>query len=213
MKYILFDLDGTLTDSKEGILKCVSYALEHFGIHRPLEELMCFVGPPLHEGFMQCANLSPEQAQRAVELYRERFAPVGIYENRVYPRVLEMLQALKNNGKILALATSKPQVFALEIIKRYGIEPYLTVSVGSELDATRSKKSEVIAEAMRLLGASKEETVMVGDRMHDIAGAKEIGIKSVGAGYGYAASGELEKAGADYIANSVEELTKLLLKL
>lgn len=211
MKYILFDLDGTLTDPKEGIIKCVQYALRDFGIERDGEELMSFIGPPLKEQFMNYAHLTEEEAVRAVEKYRERFAPIGVFENCAYDGITGMLKVLKDSGKILALATSKPQVFADQIIKKYGIEPYLNVAVGSELDGRRSRKSEVILEALCRLSAEKSEAVMVGDREHDIIGAKEAGIISVGVRFGYAADGELEKAGADYIVDSVEELTHLLL--
>lgn len=213
MKYILFDLDGTLTDPKEGITKCVQYALKAFGIEREADELMCFIGPPLKEQFMAYANMNEEEAVKAVEKYRERFAPIGVFENRAYDGAVEMLEKLKNEGKILALATSKPQIFADQIIKKYGIEPYLSVSVGSELDGTRTRKSEVIEEAIRRLGADKEDCIMIGDREHDIIGAKEAGIKSVGVRFGYAAQGELENAGADYIVDDIISLTELLLRL
>lgn len=213
MKYILFDLDGTLTDPKEGIIKCVQYALKDFGLERSADELMCFIGPPLKEQFMAYANLTEAEAVRAVEKYRERFAPIGVFENRAYDGITAMLERLKAGGKILALATSKPQIFAEQIIEKYGIKPYLTVAVGSELDGTRTRKSEVIAEALRRLGAKKAEAVMVGDRSHDIIGAKEAGIASVGVRFGYAASGELENAGADYIVDTIDELEQLLLNL
>lgn len=213
MKYILFDLDGTLTDPKEGITKCVQYALKAFGIEREADELMCFIGPPLKEQFMAYANMNEEEAVKAVEKYRERFAPIGVFENRAYDGAVNMLGTLKDAGKILALATSKPQIFADQIIKKYGIEPYLSVSVGSELDGTRTRKSEVIEEAIRRLGADKEDCIMIGDREHDIIGAKEAGIKSVGVRFGYAAQGELENAGADYIVDDIVSLTELLLML
>lgn len=213
MKYILFDLDGTLTDPKEGITKCVQYALKAFGIEREADELMCFIGPPLKEQFMAYANMNEEEAVKAVEKYRERFAPIGVFENRAYDGAVNMLGTLKDAGKILALATSKPQIFADQIIKKYGIEPYLSVSVGSELDGTRTRKSEVIEEAIRRLGADKEDCIMIGDREHDIIGAKEAGIKSVGVRFGYAAQGELENAGADYIVDDILSLTELLLRL
>ncbi len=213
MKYLLFDLDGTLTDPKEGITKCVQYALRRFGIERHCDQLMSFIGPPLKEQFMNYAGFSEEQAEEAVRVYRERFAPIGVFENRAYDGAVDMLKTLKENGKVIALATSKPEVFARMIVKKYGIEPYLDLLVGSELDGTRTNKAHVIAEAMKRIGASREDTVMIGDREHDIIGAKANGIKSVGVRFGYAADGELEKAGADFIAGDIHELTNLLIRL
>lgn len=212
-KYILFDLDGTLTDPKEGIIKCVRHALRAYGREAGDEELMCFIGPPLKEQFAAYLGVDDTEAARAVEIYRERFAPVGIFENRAYDGAADMLRTLRDSGRVLALATSKPQVFAEKIVKRYGLEPYLSIVVGSELDGRRTKKSEVILEALRLLGAEKGNAVMVGDREHDIVGAHEAGIKAVGVRFGYAAEGELERAGADWTVASVPELSELLKNL
>ena len=213
MKYFLFDLDGTLTDPKEGITKSVQYALHRFGIERSLEELVCFIGPPLKEQFMAYAGFTREQAERAVEVYRERFAPIGVFENRAYDGAAELLRSLKDTGKTVALATSKPQIFADQIVKKYGLAPYFDLVLGSELDGTRTDKAQVIAEVMGRLGANPDETVMIGDRKHDIIGAKTNGIKSVGVSFGYAAEGELGAAGADYIVNDIVELRTLLASL
>ncbi|MBQ8808217.1 MAG: HAD hydrolase-like protein [Clostridia bacterium] len=213
IKYILFDLDGTLTDPQEGITKCVQYALRHFGIERKAEDLTCFIGPPLKEMFMQYASLSEEDGVKAVEIYRERFAPIGIFENRIYEGVLDMLSQLKKQGKILALATSKPTVFAERIADKYGISPYLTYLSGSELDGRNTDKALVIKNAMEALGAECENTIMVGDRRHDCEGSAKCNIKCIGVSYGYAAEGELEENGAIKIANTPNELLQILSKM
>ena len=213
IKYILFDLDGTLTDPQEGITKCVQYALRHFGIERKAEDLTCFIGPPLKEMFMQYASLSEEDGAKAVEIYMERFAPIGIFENRIYEGVLDMLSQLKKQGKILALATSKPAVFAERIAQKYGISPYLTYLSGSELDGRNTDKALVIKNAMEALGAECENTIMVGDRRHDCEGSAKCNIKCIGVSYGYAAEGELEESGAIKIANTPNELLQILSKM
>ena len=210
IKYILFDLDGTLTNPKEGITKCVQYALKHFGIERECDELISFIGPPLKEQFMQYASLTEEEGIKAVEIYRERFAPIGIFENEIYDGILAMLESLKNQGKILAIATSKPTVFAEKISRKYGIEPYITLLEGSELDGRNTDKALVIKNAMEKLGATKENTIMVGDREHDVIGARKNGIDCIGVSYGYAKDGELEESGALKIARTPYELLKIL---
>ena len=202
IKHILFDLDGTLTDPKEGIINSVRYALRAYMDAVPAaDELMGFIGPPLQDSFMDFLGVDRAEAVRAVD----------IYENRAMDGMTDLLERLKASGRTLAVATSKPQIFAERVIKQYGMEPYFEVLVGSELDGRRTRKSEVILEAMRLLGA--KTAVMVGDRRHDIIGAKEAGIPSVGVRFGYADEGELEAAGADYIAATVEELGDILLSL
>lgn len=213
IQYFLFDLDGTLTDPKEGITRCVQYALRHFGIERECEELVCFIGPPLKEQFMSYCGFTQEQAEEAVTVYRERFAPVGIFENRAYDGAAELLRDLKAAGRTLALATSKPQIFAERIVKKYGFAPYLDLVVGSELDGRLTDKAQVIAKVLGRLGADPARTVMIGDREHDIAGAKANGVRSVGVGFGYAAPGELEKAGADFLAETIDGLRNLLFDL
>ncbi len=215
---LLFDLDGTLTDPKEGITKCVQYALAHFGIEvEDLNELMCFIGPPLIESFEQYYGFDSKKAEEAVEKYRERFKDVGIFENGVYPGIIDMLKACKLSGKKLCLATSKPEVFAIRILERYGMSQYFDEVVGSTLDGRINSKEQVINEAFKRLLISKEsqksKLIMIGDRKHDIIGAKSCGIDSIGVSFGYAEEGELEAAGADYIVESVEELEKLCLSL
>lgn len=206
---ILFDLDGTLTESGEGITKCVQYALSRFGIDEPdLEKLQCFVGPPLLESFMEYAGLSREDAEKAVEYYRERYNTTGIYENRLYPKIRELLELLKVNDKILGVASSKPEVYVRKILEYFRVDGYFRVLVGSELDGRRTGKAEVIEEALRRLDLDwqRDSVLMVGDREHDVKGARECGIQCIGVTYGYGTREELEKAGAVYIADSVEDL-------
>lgn len=211
-KYIFFDLDGTLTDPKEGITKCVQYALDFYGIHEETDNLLNFIGPPLVDSFMEFYGFSEDKALAAVEKYRERFAKIGIFENKVYDGVCEMLQKLTDSGRVPVLATSKPKVFADVIVKKFRLRPYLKMVSGSELDGTRNNKDEVIEYALKKLGCPVESVIMVGDRRQDIIGAKKCGVASCGVRFGYAEPNELEEAGADYIVNSIDELTELLMQ-
>lgn len=216
-QYILFDLDGTLTDPKEGITKSVQHALKSFGItENNLSLLEPFIGPPLKESFMNFYSMTEEEALKAVEVYRERFSEKGLYENEVYPGIDKLLAKLKEEGKHLAVASSKPTFFVNKILKYFSLDKYFDVVMGSELDGTRVKKEEVITEALKqLTGSEKPDTsniVMVGDRKFDVEGAKAFSMTSVGVRYGYAQENELEEAGADYIVSTVKELEKLLLR-
>lgn len=210
LKYVLFDLDGTLTNPKEGITKCVQHALRHFGIERECDELVEFIGPPLKEQFMKYASLSEEEGVLAVSIYRERFAPIGLFENEIYEGIIPMLETLKSRGKTMALATSKPWVFAEKIVEKYGIAPFLSHLEGSELDGTNTDKALVIKNAMEKLGANIDDTIMIGDRMHDVVGAHKNGIKCIGVTYGYGNVDELTQSGADVIVNSPRELSELI---
>ena len=212
---ILFDLDGTLTDPKIGITKSVAYALEKFGVKVPdMDALTPFIGPPLYESFMGFYGFSRTDADRAVVAYREYFSGAGIFENEVYEGIPEMLAALSGKGKILGLATSKPHVFAVRILEHFKLDGYFTFVSGSELDGRRNEKSEVVAYALEYLPtAAPRACVMVGDREHDIIGAKANGIDSVGVLFGYGGREELENAGATYIAGSVDELRTLLFSI
>lgn len=211
-KYIFFDLDGTLTDSQEGILNCVRYALESFGIHEPDErKLRRFMGPPLVQSFAEFYGLSPEQARAATDKYRERFGTVGLFENKPFEGVYDMLQALADSAHVLAIATSKPLVYTNRILAKYRLRPYFKVVSGAELDGTRDNKDEVIDYAIEKLGCDREKIIMVGDRKQDIIGAKKCGVASCGVRWGYAEPGELEEAGADYIAENMDELLRMLI--
>lgn len=206
-KYILFDLDGTLTESAPGIINSIRYTLDKLGL-RPMtdEELKRFVGPPLIESFTRYCGLSREEAARAVDVYREYFSEKGLFENAVYPGIPECLGALKSAGKKLAVATSKPQVFCERIIRHFGIDGYFDAVVGIPLDREDMTKAEVIKSAMELLGAVPEETVMVGDRDYDVFGARENGIPCIGVLYGYGSRGELSAAGAVGICETVADI-------
>jgi len=210
-QWYLFDLDGTLTDPKEGITKCFRYALEKMGVESPeLAALEQYIGPPLMKSFQN--YFSEEDAKKAVGYYRERFRDVGIFENGVYDGIEDVLKAAKANGKKLALATSKPQHFAQIIMDHYGLSQYIDVLVGSRGDG--QTKADVIRQVFAEAGLdaeSKKEAIMVGDRLHDIEGAKECGIDSLGVRFGYAKENELEQAGADYIVATKEELKAFVL--
>ena len=211
-KYIFFDLDGTLTDSQEGILNCVEYALESSGIHEPdRNKLRRFMGPPLMQSFAEFYGFSPEQAREATEKYRERFATVGLFENKPFEGVYDMLQALINSAHVLAVATSKPLVYTNRILLKYRLRPYFKFVSGAELDGTRDNKNEVIEYAIEKLGCPRDKMIMVGDRKQDIIGAKKCGVASCGVRWGYAEPDELEAAGADYIAENMDDLLRMLL--
>lgn len=209
IKTILFDLDGTLTDPKEGITKCVQYALSKFGIEADCDELVSFIGPPLVTSFREFYGLSDEECELAVKYYRERFSTVGLFENVPYDGITDVLAKLKEKGYTLAIATSKPTVFTMRICDKFGLTPYFDYIKGSELDGTNAEKVDVIRCVLEDTGAKPEETVMIGDRKFDILGAKEFGLTSLGVRYGYAAEGELEAAGADYIVDTVEQIGEL----
>jgi phosphoglycolate phosphatase len=210
---ILFDLDGTLTDPGIGITNSVMYALQKYGITvRDRSKLYSFIGPPLWESFQRFYGFSEAEAKKAVSYYREYFSVTGMFENTVYDRIDALLAALENSGKTLAVATSKPEVFAEQILEHFDLAKYFSFIGGSELDGKRVKKDEVIRYALEMSGVTDLSTaVMVGDREHDILGAKKTGIASVGVLFGYGRREELEAAGADYIAETVEDLNKILL--
>lgn len=216
-KYLLFDLDGTLTDPRVGITTCVQYALKHFGIDEPdLKKLESFIGPPLRESFMKFYGFDAGQAEEAVAKYRERFQDTGIFENEVYEGIPRMLRTLQSKGLFLAVASSKPQVFVERILEHFDLRQYFSVVVGSELDGARENKDEVVQEALNRLFAYKpirrEQVYMIGDRRFDAEGARALGIESVGVTYGFGSMDELKEAKADYIVRSVEELEKFLLR-
>lgn len=211
--YLLFDLDGTLTDPKPGITGCVAYALDSFGIHvdNP-DTLTCFIGPPLVDSFMEYYGFSREQAETACAKYRERFSVTGLYENAVYDGIRELLYDLKNAGYKIILATSKPHVYARRILEHFELIEYFDFIAGSELDGTRNRKGDVIAYALqecRITDLSR--ALMIGDRKHDIIGAKENNLACLGVLFGYGSRAEHEAAGADYIVKSVDELREFLL--
>lgn len=214
-KYILFDLDGTITDPKEGITKSVAYALSKFGIKvDSLNELCKFIGPPLKDFFIEYYNFNDDEAEKAIKYYREYFSDRGIYENQVYKGFEDILISLKENNKVLIVATSKPTIFAQKILEHFNLRKYFSFVSGSNLDGTRVKKSEVIQYALERNNIKDlSEVIMIGDRKHDVYGAKEIGIESIGVLYGYGDYEELYDNGANYIVNNVEELRKLIMEI
>jgi phosphoglycolate phosphatase len=211
--YILFDLDGTLTDPKEGITKSFQYALAHFGIEEPdLDKLEVVIGPPLRDSFIEFYGFTKENVHEAEMKYRERFATLGMYENKIYEGIPSMLQKLCEGGKMLAIASSKPTIFVEKILEHFDIKKYFHHVIGSNLDGTRSDKAEVIDVAIAGFGkVNKEDIIMVGDRKFDVIGAHERGIEVIGVTYGYGGEEELVESGADYVVNTVEELESLLL--
>lgn len=209
---ILFDLDGTLTDSAEGVTRSVQYALKKFGIESRPEDLKPFIGPPLQQSFKTFYGMSNEEVLRAVNYYRDYYRKKGIYENQLYPGIAAMIQNLFLGGKKLYVATSKPTVFAKIILEHFNLSRFFKEITGSNLDGTRVDKTEVISTVMDSLNYEDyKKTIMVGDRKHDITGAINNGLNSIGVRYGYSSPGELDRAGATYIVDSVDELSRLLL--
>lgn len=212
-KYLLFDLDGTITDSETGITRCVAYALNHFGIEVDnLSELSPFIGPPLVDSFKEFYNFTDEQAVIATEKYRERYTDKGIYENELYPGIKELLAEAHQKGRTVILATSKPEVFAKRILDYFELSSYFSIVAGSGLDGSLHTKTDVINHILRSNDIKDLSTVvMIGDRKHDIIGAKNVGIDSVGVLYGFGDYKELSEAGATYIVKDIAELRNLLL--
>ena len=211
-EYILFDLDGTLTDPAVGITNSVMYALERYGIKvNDRSELYKFIGPPLMESFEVYYGFSKDEAKMAVEYYREYYKEKGIYENLVYDGFEELLKTLKDSRKTLIVATSKPEVFAKQILEHFDLAKYFTYIAGSNLDGTRVKKSEVIQYALSSCSINNlSKVIMIGDREHDIIGAKAAGIKSIGVLFGYGDRNEHENAGADFIVETVADIEKII---
>lgn len=204
---VLFDLDGTLTDPKVGITKSVQYALSHWGIKvEDPDTLIPYIGPPLVNSFREIHSFSERDSVLAVEKYREYFQDRGIYENELYAGIKELLEALTEQGRRLIVATSKPTVFALEVLKHFGIDAYFEYVCGSHLDGTLSDKAEIIAAVIEKFSLHKEESIMIGDRKHDIIGAQKNGIDSIAAGYGYGSEEELTAIRPTYHVQTVQEL-------
>lgn len=209
-KYLLFDLDGTLTDSSEGITKCVQYALDDFGYKdQPMEKLLRFIGPSLRESFTQFYGMTEEQAEAATAKYRERFSPIGIYENRLYDGIEDMLIALYEAGYVLCLASAKPEAFVERILDYFHISQYFHIIRGSSFDTSRDTKAKVIEAVLADLpeGYQKDQVVMIGDRHHDVEGASALEVDCVGVSYGFGSREELMESGAVWVADTVEELT------
>jgi phosphoglycolate phosphatase len=210
--YVFFDLDGTLTDPGVGITNAVMYALKRFGIEvKNRQTLYSFIGPPLLDSFREHYGFDETASRKALEYYREYFEDTGIFENRVYEGIPEMLDGLKKAGKKLVLATSKPEMYASRILDHFSLSRFFSFQAGSLPDEKRSRKSEVITFALECCKIDTPDTViMVGDRKYDVEGARVCGIRTLGVLYGYGGRKELEGAGADYIAETVGDAGRIL---
>jgi len=212
-KYILFDFDGTVFDTVEGITKSVRYAINKQGIDRELEQLRCFAGPPLVDMFMEQFGFTKELAEKATDDFRERYQPIGLYECCVFSGIRELLKKVRNAGKKTGIATSKPQILAEKLLDQEDMRKYFDAIRGSRANGNNDAKWQVVQWVMDELGADKENTILVGDTKYDVLGAHQCGIKCIGVEYGYAAPGDLEKCGADFIVKDTAELLELLLGL
>ncbi len=208
---VFWDLDGTLTDPAVGITSAVQYALQAFGIdEQNRSKLYRFIGPPLKDSFQQFYQFTEQAAERAVARYREYFSQKGIFQNQVYPGIAELLSFINQHGCICMLATSKPTVFAKQILEHFRLSPFFTFVAGSELDGSRVHKEDVLRFALQHAGPhTAREAVLIGDRSFDVLGAHAVGMPCIGVTYGYGSREELEEAGADTIVDSVEELRAL----
>lgn len=212
-RYFIFDLDGTLLDTGEGIRKCAQHTLAAFGITESFESLRHFIGPPLQVSFREHYGFSEEDTAKAVEIYRTRYREKGVYETRLYPGMKAFLERLSQKA-VLCVATSKAEVFARQILEMREIAPYFQVIQGSGLDNSLSEKADLLqAVLQKLHGPDVGEAIMIGDRKYDIFGAKAQNMEAIGVTYGFPAPGELEAAGADYLVSSVPELERLCFSL
>ena len=209
-KNILFDFDGTVFDTVEGITKSAQYALKKQGIEAGLDELRCFAGPPLVDKFMEVYGFDRETAEQATRDFKERYVPIGVHECRVFPGIKSLLEALREKGFQVGLATSKPQVLAEQLLAQEDMTELFMAICGSSSDGNNSAKWQVLKRAMEELGAKPEDTVLVGDTKYDVEGARLCGVPYIGVAYGYAAPGELEQAGAVTIARDMDELLEIL---
>ena len=208
-KAILFDLDGTVTDSGEGIINCALYALEHFGLPLPDRETMrVFVGPPLHQSFIRF-GVPEDRAEEAVRVYRSRYIPIGKFENFPYPGIRELLEKLVSDGHKLYIATSKPEAMSVEILEHFDLAKYFTIICGASYDTSRSTKEAVIAWLLEQTGKASD-AVMVGDTAYDVIGAAAHGIPTIGVSWGYGKVEDMVSAGAKAIAHDMDELYSLL---
>ncbi|PKY88573.1 phosphoglycolate phosphatase [Falseniella ignava] len=211
MQYYLFDLDGTLVDPGVGITSGVQYTLKHFGIEvEDRRQLYPFIGPPLLDSFMDFFNLNEMQAKEAIDYYREYYGATGLFENTVYPGIKTVLDQLKSQGKMIALATSKPEVFAERILAHYKLTDYFDYIGGATFDGVRSHKLDVIRYVLQVLGnPASDQVVMVGDRKFDVLAGNELSLTTVGVLYGYGSQAELQAAKADYIISQPTDLLQI----
>lgn len=210
MKTFLFDLDGTLTDSGEGIINCVILALERLGLPVPeRDDLRVCVGPPLRDSFLRF-GVKPEDVEEAISIYRSRYVPIGMFENTPYPGITTLLSALKAEGHRLIVATAKPESMAIAILEKFQLAPYFELICGASMDSSRDSKDKVIAYVLEKLGTA-ENTVMIGDTAYDVTGAAAHGIPTIGVSWGYGSVEDMRTAGAIAIADTTAQLKDLLL--
>ena len=207
---ILFDLDGTLTDSAPGIIHSVQYALKKYGIEAEDEDLRVFIGPPLVHSFQDRFGFDHEKALEAVGFYREYFTAGGMFENSVYPGIEELLARLKKDGRHLVVATSKPELFSRQIIEHFGLDRYFDFVGGAAMDESRATKTEVLSYVLETLQVDPHTAVMIGDRRNDIEAAAQLGTDAIGVLYGYGSRKELEEAGATKFAETPEEIYRII---
>ena len=209
----LFDLDGTLTDPKAGITKSYQYALSSFGINEELDNMIRFIGPPLRDVFREHYGFQASETEKAVAKFREYFSETGLLENDVCPGILEVLTQLKDRGATMAVATSKVKIYAIRILKHFQLDGYFAFVSGDEMDGslTKNGKGEIIRIANDDLDTEHKMTAaIIGDRKHDILGGRDVGIDSIGITWGYGSRTELEEAGAKWIAESIDDLYRLI---
>lgn len=213
-KTILFDLDGTITDSGEGIIYSVLYALKKMNVNVPEQrELYSFIGPPLIDSFKTVCHLDRHTSEQAVSYYRDYYQSKGMYENNLYEGIVEVLADLKQAGCALYIATSKPEIYAKQILTHFDLDHYFVGIYGASLDSGRSKKGDVIRYALQSAGITNlNETLMIGDRSHDMIGAKENELACMGVLYGFGDQVELESTGADYLAITPKDVEKIIMK-
>jgi phosphoglycolate phosphatase len=208
---VLFDLDGTIVDGRRGILQSLRHALARWNIEREDERLLAFIGPPLHEVFAEGFGFDAERTQQAVDAYREYYTDRGLYEVETYAGVPELLRELVERGATLAVATSKPHVYATRILEHFGLLDAFAFVSGPELDGTRRHKPEIIEHALTRIGdPDREQTAMIGDRFYDVEGARATGLRSIAVGWGFGSAHELARARPDFHAATVDELRGLL---
>ncbi len=209
---LMFDLDGTLTDSKPGLVKAVEYAVSRMGLEPlPSPVVDKFLGPPLFGSFEKHCGMDGETAKKAVSYFREYYAKKGVFENEPYEGIVELLEACTASGKRLFVATSKPTVTALQVCSYFSIDQYFTEILGSEMDGSIIEKSDIIGILLSRYALDRSRTIMIGDRENDITGGRKNGLDTVAVGYGYGAEGELRQANANYYAKTMSDLKKLLL--
>ncbi len=216
IKYVFFDLDGTIMRSDPGVVECVKYSIEKSGFPVPdTAVLFKFIGPPLRDSYMDFCSMTDKQSMRAISYYRERYNEKGIFECEVYPGIIELFERLKSNGIVIATATSKPEHMAVRIADKFGLNNYITLVAGSD-DSETQTKTDVILNAFDRLSIGefdRDSVLMVGDRKFDVIGAHNCGIKCLGAGWGYGTKDELISSGADYYADSAAEARDIILSL